>query len=130
MLSSLPVTTESEVEDTGKDFLVIREDEVRSSFWPSQKDQPKGPRKGTLAAVRTRICGELQVQDQDIGPVLEAVKAGRKTTKPQLQDMSLPQRKVCGQWEWLRIQRGALGRCLQDPRDGENVYQLVVPESL
>lgn len=137
VLSRLPVATEPEVKDTGKDFLVIREDEVRASLWPSRKDLPEGPRKASVAAVRTRICGhsweefrELQIKDEDIAPVLEAVKMGRKPTKSQLQDMSSSQRKVCGQWERLGIQRGVLFRRLHDPRDGENICQLVVPKSL
>ena len=89
------------------------------------------------AAQRTRVCGysweevrELQMNDQDLGPVLEAVKMGMRPNKQQLQGMSLSQRKVCGQWERLRIQQGVLVRDLQDPRDGVNICQLMVPKSL
>ena len=139
VLSRLPVTIEPETEDTGKDFLVIREDEVRASLWPARKDQFKeaGKVQVVQAARRTRVCGysweevrELQMKDQDLGPVLGAVKMGMRPNKQQLQGMSLSQRKVCGQWERLRIQQGVLVRDLQDPRDGVKICQLMVPTSL
>ena len=139
VLSRIPVTIEPETEDTGKDFLVIREDEVRASLWPARKDQFKeaGKVQVVQAAQRTRVCGysweevrELQMKDQDLGPVLEAVKMGVRPNKQQLQGMSLSQRKACGQWERLRIQQGVLVRDLQDPRDGVNICQLMVPKSL
>lgn len=44
VLSRLPVHPEPEAEDSGKDFLVIKEEEVRASLWPAweaQMGQPK-----------------------------------------------------------------------------------------
>lgn len=139
VLSRLPVTIEPETEDTGKDFLVIREDEVRASLWPARKDQSKeaGQVQVVQATPGTRVCGyswdevrELQMKDQDLGPIVEAVKMGMRPNKKQSRDMSLSQRKVCGQWERLRIQQGVLVRDLQDPRDGVNICQLMVPKPL
>lgn len=139
VLSRLPVTTEPEIEDAGKDFLVIREEEVRATLWPAPKEQLKelGRVQARQATGGNRVCGyswneirDLQMQDQDLGPLLEAVKKGSRPNRQQLQDMSLVQRKVCGQWERLGIRQGVLVRQLQDPRDGAKICQLVVPKSL
>lgn len=44
--------------------------------------------------------------------------------------MGWSQQKLTGQWKRLQLQYGILFQCLQDTRDGEEVHQLVVPESL
>lgn len=89
-LSRLPVTTEPNIKDTGKDFLVFREEEVRASLWPAPRDPQKnaGKIQAHRATVGNRVCGysweeirDLQMQDQDLGPLLKAVKMGNRPNR-------------------------------------------------
>lgn len=139
VLSRLPGGTEPEVEDIEKDFLVIKEDEVRACLWPTSGAEAKEVpvHSATQSKVRGQICGssweemrELQMRDPDISPVLRALNACQKPMKEVLRAMNWTQRKLVGQWERLKTQHGVLFRCIRDPRDGEDVHQLVVPESL
>lgn len=139
VLSRIPVATEPEVEDEEKDFLVIKEEEVRACLWPAGDVRLREPVACSAAQSRVRgqICGHswdelrgLQAQDPDISPVLAAMKTRDRPTKQVLHTMSWPQRKLVGQWERLKLQHGVLFRSLLDPRDGEEVNQLVVPVPL
>ena len=139
VLSRIPVAAEPEVEDVEKDFLVIKEEEVRACLWPTGevRQSESVAHSATQSRVRSQICGhsweelrELQVQDPDISPVLTALKAHERPAKQMVRTMNWPQRKLMGQWERLKVQHGALFRCVQDPRDGEEVRQLIVPVSL
>ncbi|KAJ8355307.1 hypothetical protein AAFF_G00071700 [Aldrovandia affinis] len=72
----------------------------------------------------------LQSQDPEVGPVIAALRAGNRPCKAPLREMSRAQRRLVGQWDRLKLQRGVLFRCLQDPRNGDDVRQLIVPELL
>lgn len=58
------------------------------------------------------------------------MKTLERPTKQVLRTMNWPQRKLIGQWELLKLQHVVLFWRLWDPRDGEEVSQLVVPVSL
>ena len=139
VLSRIPVAAEPEVEDVENNFLVIKEEEVHACLWPTGKvrQSESVAHSATQSRVRSQICGHsweelrvLHVQDPDISPVLTALKAHERPAKQVVRTMNWPQRKLIGQWERLKVQHGALFRCVRDPRDGEEVCQLVVPVSL
>jgi len=75
VLSHIPVGQEPEVEDIEKDFLVIKEDEVRASLWPAREFEKKAPViAATQAAVQGNLCGHswdklqrLQTGDPGVG---------------------------------------------------------------
>ncbi|KAJ8416966.1 hypothetical protein AAFF_G00328440 [Aldrovandia affinis] len=134
-----PSHSEPEAEDPGKDFLVIREEEVRASLWPGRDVQTKTQKahQAAQAAVKGHFEGHswedlqhLQSQDPEVGPVIAALRAGNRPCKAPLREMSRAQRRLVGQWDRLKLQRGVLFRCLQDPRNGDDVRQLIVPELL
>ncbi|KAJ8361969.1 hypothetical protein AAFF_G00409050 [Aldrovandia affinis] len=131
--------SEPEAEDPGKDFLVIREEEVRASLWPGRDVQTKTQKahQAAQAAVKGHFEGHswqdlqrLQSQDPEVGPVIAALRAGNRPCKAPLREMSRAQRRLVGQWDRLKLQRGVLFRCLQDPRKRDDVRQLIVPELL
>ncbi|KAJ8401402.1 hypothetical protein AAFF_G00386330 [Aldrovandia affinis] len=131
--------SEPEAEDPGKDFLVIREEEVRASLWPGRDVQTKNTKthQAAQAAVKGHFerhswedLQRLQSQDPEVGPVIAALRAGNRPCKAPLREMSWAQRRLVGQWDRLKLQRGVLFRCLQDPRNGDDVRQLIVPELL
>lgn len=136
VLSRLPMQLEPEEEDLGGDFLVIKADEVRASLWlaTERPSEQQTTHRATQAAVKSHVNGHsfeelqrLQSQDPDIGPVMRMLRAGHKPSKAQIIEMSAPQRKLIGQWDCFTLNRGVLFRGLQDPRDGEEIRQLVVP---
>ncbi|KAJ8378736.1 hypothetical protein AAFF_G00236560 [Aldrovandia affinis] len=105
----------------------------------AQKRRPKGKQahQAAQAAVKGHFEGNswedlqrLQSQDPEVGPVIAALRAGNRPCKAPLREMSRAQRKLVGQWDRLELQRGVLFRCLQDPRNGDDVRQLIVPELL
>lgn len=139
VLSRLPVQSEPEKEDPGGDFLVIKAEEVRASLWLANErpSEQCALHQGRQAAVKSQVNGHtfeelqrLQSQDSDIGPVIGMVRTGQKPPKAQIAEMSAPQRKLIGQWDRLTLRRGVLFRGLQDPRDGEEIHQVVVPKTL
>lgn len=137
-LSRIPTETEPEVEDREKDFLVIPAEDVRTRFGPAEA-KPVGFRDmaAQQRAVKGGSCGLnweelrlLQKDDPEVGPVLTAVGKGMSPTKEQQKDMEPGLRKLFGQRERLQINHGVLFRRLHDPRDGEEIRQLVVPGAM
>ncbi|XP_034027647.1 uncharacterized protein LOC117511847 [Thalassophryne amazonica] len=86
--------------------------------------------KGQVLGYEWSEIQQLQKADPNIGPVLCAAKANVKPVGEQMRSMGPVLRKLVYQWDRLRVRQGALFRCIWDPRDGEEVWQLVVPESL
>lgn len=139
VLSRLPTTEEPEVEDTGKDFLVMTSEEVRACLWPA-KETGAERQEGHIAvqtAVKGKVSGyewsevqQLQTADSNICPVLGAVKMNTRPAREQVQGMGPVLKKLAYQWDRLKIRHGVLFRCIWDPRDGEEIWQLVVPDPL
>ncbi|XP_041958650.1 uncharacterized protein cuzd1.1 [Alosa sapidissima] len=139
VLSRIPQTQEPEVADNDKDFLVIQADEVRACLWPGQEVGTRGPdvHAASQAAVTAKVYGhsweelqQLQADDPSVGPLAIAVKRNARPNRHQLQEMPPALKRLSSQWERLKIRYGVLFRCLCDPRDGEEVHQLVLPECL
>lgn len=123
--------SEPKAEDFGKDFLVIKEEEVWASLWPVGKDQMEQTNayQAAQTAGRSHMGGhsweellQLQSQDPEVSPVLTALRSANRPNKVQMRVMSLLQWKLIGQWDRLNLQQGVI--CY------EEVRQLIVPETL
>ena len=65
-----------------------------------------------------------------MGPIARATKCNARPNKNQLQEMTPELKKLASQWDRLSIRHGVLFRSICDPRDGEEVHQLILPESM
>ena len=139
VLSRLPRTREPEVSDTDKDFLVIQADEVRACLWPGQEAYARKPGVHVVSqvAVTAKVSGhsweelqQLQADDPVVGPIARAATCNARPNKGQLHEMTPDLKRLASQWDRLKVRHGVLFRCICDPRDGEEVHQLVLPESL
>uniref|UniRef100_K7EY25 Gypsy retrotransposon integrase-like protein 1 n=1 Tax=Pelodiscus sinensis TaxID=13735 RepID=K7EY25_PELSI len=141
ILSRLPLEEElEEGEDLEKDFLVIPADVVRACLWlevPKQegevmvKEVSQNLVEGEDAIISGYSWEEIRTlqKEGDLGPVLEAVMNRMRPDRSF--GAKYPQsKKLTRQWERLRLHRGVLFRVICHPRDGEEVWQLVVPVSL
>lgn len=72
----------------------------------------------------------MQKKDITVGVVLTAIKMGVRPNRTQLGTMNSMAKKLAGQWDRLTLYQWVLFRKIRDPRDSEEVWQLVVPESL
>ena len=138
-MSRLPRTQEPEVSDTEKDFLIIQADKVRACLWPGQEANARKPgvHVASQDAVTAKVSGhsweelqQLQSDDPVVGPIARAAKCNARPNKNQLHEMTPDLKRLASQWDRLKVRHGVLFRCICDPRDGEEVHQLVLPESL
>ncbi|CAM2105845.1 unnamed protein product [Caretta caretta] len=139
-LFRLPLEEESEEgENLEKDFLVIPADVVRTCLWLENptpedkamvKDAVQNLVKGESAMISGYSWEEIQTLQRkgDVGPVLVAVTRRRRPDW-RFGARYLQSKKLAREWERLRLHRGVLFRVTY-PRDGEEVWQLVVPVSL
>lgn len=139
VLSRVPAEQEPEKEDTEKDFMLLGTDAVRALFWPAtEAERDKEDREiAVQAVVKSKVVGqsweevsELQNEDLTVGPIRKAVIKGVRPTRDQKVQMESSLRKLADQWDRLRLRHGVLFRRIRDPRDGEVLWQMVVPESL
>lgn len=89
------------------------------------------------AAVKAKVYGhsweehqQLQADDPIVGPLIVAMKRGDRPDQHQLREIAPGFEKMSLQWDRLKMHHGVLFRFIRDPRDGEEVRQLVLPESL
>lgn len=138
-LSRIPQALEPEVADTDKDFLIIQADEVRACLWPGQEVgiMEPGVQVASQAAMKAKSYGhsweelqQLQAGDPVVGPMKLAVQRNDRPNKHVLQSATTEFKRLASQWDRLKIRHNVLFRCICDPRDGEEVHQLVLPESL
>uniref|UniRef100_A0A3B1JKD5 Gypsy retrotransposon integrase-like protein 1 n=1 Tax=Astyanax mexicanus TaxID=7994 RepID=A0A3B1JKD5_ASTMX len=139
VLSRLPAHEEPEAKDTGKDFILINTEEVRACLWPAAERREVEPavHVAVQASIRKGVSGyswgeieEQQKCDPDIRPVYSAVLRGKNLSPAEQRAMTPKLRKLSKQFDRLKLRHGALFRCICHPRDGEGVWQLIVPESL
>uniref|UniRef100_A0A3B3QN89 Gypsy retrotransposon integrase-like protein 1 n=1 Tax=Paramormyrops kingsleyae TaxID=1676925 RepID=A0A3B3QN89_9TELE len=139
VLSRMALALEPEVSDAEKDFLLLNAEEVRACLWPGQVSAPGVSEVRVASQVATE--GEtylwrwdeirrLQMDDAEVGPTLRDVEQNNQPVGRQLKAMEPARRKLISQWDRLRLRNGVLFRRVADPRDGEEVHQLVVPETL
>lgn len=135
VLSRIPVSTEPEGEDSGKDFICLGSEEVRACLWPGQKDVVT---HGAIqSAVRAAVDGfswtELameQKKDPMVQPVLAAVQEQQRPPGASLRLADPKLQRLFKEFERLSLHKGVLFRTITNPRDGEETRQLVVPKSL
>lgn len=138
-LSRIPSREESEKDDDGKDFIRLKADEVRACLWPGKRadqGEPEG-KAAVQASVRGEISGyswneigKLQRSDHVICPIYKAVSENKRP-KPENQSCMEPKlKKLAKEFDRLKLRQGVLFRRIFDPKDGEEVWQVVVPEPL
>lgn len=139
VLSRIPWGMEPEEDDNGKDFIRLTSDEVRACLWPGKEEgvDKSVVRVAKQAAIRKSVDGyswssikEQQRKDPCIAPVYNAVLENRRIMTRTFRDMETQQKKLARQLERLKLRHEVLFRVITDPRDGEEIWQLVVPESL
>ncbi|RXN16347.1 Transposon Ty3-I Gag-Pol poly [Labeo rohita] len=139
VLSRIPWGIEPEREDTGKDFIRLTSDEVRACLWPGEGEEIEEStvRVAKQAVIKKGVDGyswssisEQQRKDPCIAPVYNAVLENRRLVARSFRGMETQQKKLARQLERLKLRHQVLFRVIMDPRDGEEIWQLVVPESL
>ncbi|KAI5609495.1 hypothetical protein C0J50_9467, partial [Silurus asotus] len=138
-LSRIPSREVLEKDDDEKDFIQLRTDEVRACLWPAKKvDQEESVKK---MAVQTAIRGEIsgyswseigkqQRNDPLIFPILKVVTENKRPSRVDQNGMEPRMKKLAREFDRLKLRQGVLFRRILDPRDGEEIWQIVVPELL
>lgn len=139
ILSRIPWGIEPEKDDAKKDFIRLTSDEVRACLWPGKNEESGGHTVhiATQAVIKTGVdgyswlsIGEQQKKDPCIAPVYTAVLENKRIVAHSLRSMGAQQRKLVRQLERLKLKHQVLFRVITDPRDGEEIWQVVVPDSL
>lgn len=73
---------------------------------------------------------EQQKNDPNVAPIYRAVLKNKNLTPSEQRDMDVELKKLAIQFIRLKLKKGVLFRTILDPRDGEEICQLVVPEPL
>ncbi len=151
VLSRIPSCEEPEQEDSAKDFIKMNSDEVCACLWPFAKQQQKVQAcVSDKMSVTRKVPGyswsdieEQQKIDPHIAPIYRAVVTNKnlspveqwnitnKNLSPvEQRNMDVELKKLARQFIWLKLKKGVMFRTIFDPRDGEEICQLVVPEPL
>lgn len=138
-LSRIPWGIEPEKDDAGKYFIRLISDEVRACLWPGKDEEGNEPtvQTATQAVIKAGVDGyswssicEQQKKDPCIAPVYTAVLENKRIVAHSFRSMGAQQKKLARQLERLKLKHLVLFRVITDPRDGEEIWQLVVPGSL
>ncbi len=138
-LSRLPTKEEPERDDTEKDFIRISSEEVHACLWPPHetKREDVGIQLAVQASVRKVVNGyswdeimKLQKSDPVIALVCDSVSKNKRPSPAEQRSMTPQLKKLFRDFERLQMHSGVLFRCIYDPRDGEKISQLVVPDLL
>ncbi|RXN33232.1 Transposon Ty3-I Gag-Pol poly [Labeo rohita] len=138
-LSRIPSSEVPEKDDDGKDFIWLGADEVRACLWPGKRtDQEKPEGKAAVqASIRGEIngyswseIGKQQKTDPAIGPIYKAVSENKRPSRMDYSCMEPKQKKLAKEFDRLKLRQGVLFRRIIDPRDGEEIWQMVVPGPL
>ncbi|XP_042624230.1 uncharacterized protein cuzd1.1 [Cyprinus carpio] len=138
-LSRIPSREEPEEDDDGKDFIRLGADEVRACLWPGKRidqEEPEG-KAAVQASIRGEIngyswseIGKQQKNDPVIGPIYKAVCDTKRPSKMHHSYMEPKMKKLAKEFDRLKLRQGVLFRRILDPRDGEEIWQVVVPEPI
>lgn len=136
VLSRIPLTEEPEEEDTAKDFIQMNSEEVRACLWPVNEKQAK-LQTSIQVSMMNKISGcswseieEQQKNDPTVAPIYRAVLINKNLSSVEQRDLDPTVKKLAKQFIRLKLKKGVLFRTILDPRDSEEICQLVVPESL
>ncbi len=138
-LSRIPSREEPEKDDDGKDFIRLGADEVRACLWPGRRIDQKEPEG--KAAVQASIRGEIngyswseigkkQRNDPVISPIYKAVSENKRPSGMDHSCIEPKLKRFAKEYDRLKLRQGVLFRRILDPRDGEEIWQMVVPEPL
>ncbi|XP_076730651.1 retrovirus-related Pol polyprotein from transposon 412 [Maylandia zebra] len=139
VLSRIPDQEEPEQEDTGKDFIKVGPEEVRACLWPARLEKDgRADLKARVQATAGKALGGhsweevegAQKSDPVVGPVYRVVERGTEMSHAELHALTPDARRLHQQLDRLRLYKGVLYRHVSDPRDGEEIRQLIVPETL
>ncbi len=136
VLSRIPSCEETEQEDSAKDFIKMKSDEVRACLWPVAKQQQR-VQASVQVSVTRKVPGyswsdieEQQKIDPHIAPIYHAVLTNKNLSPVEQRNMDVELKKLARQFIRLKLKKGVMFRTIFDPRDGEEICQLVVPEPL
>ncbi len=136
VLSRIPSCEEPEQEDSAKDFIKMKSDEVRACLWPVAKQQQR-VQASVQVSVTRKVPGyswsdieEQQKIDPHIAPIYHAVLTNQNLSPVEQRNMDVELKKLARQFIRLKLKKGVMFRTIFDPRDGEEICQLVVPEPL
>lgn len=138
-LSRLPTKEEPERDDTEKDFIRISSEEVYACLWPAleTKQEDISVQLAVQASIRKEVNGyswdeimRLQKSVPVIALVYDAVSKNKRPSPAEQQSMTPQLKKLFRDFERLQMHHGVLCRSIYDPRDGEKISQLVVPDPL
>ncbi len=136
VLSRIPSCEEPEQEDSAKDFIKMKSDEVRACLWPVAKQQQR-VQASVQVSVTRKVPGyswsdieEQQKIDPHIAPIYHAVLTNKNLSPVEQRNMDVELKKLARQFIRLKLKKGVMFRTIFDPRDGEEICQLVVPEPL
>lgn len=138
-LSRIPSREEPEKGDDGKDFIWLGADDVRACLWPGRRIDQEKP-DGT-AVVQASVRGEIkgyswseigkeQRNDPVISHIHRAVSQNKRPTRMDHSCMEPKLKKLAKEFDSLKLRHEVLFRRILDPRDGEEIWKVVVPESL
>ena len=82
----------------------------------------------TLTGYSTAELHQAQLEDPNIGKVLQAKQGNCRPSMEQAKSRSLEYRRPLQQWEQLSVMDGVLMRLYTQPRENQGWTQLVVPE--
>uniref|UniRef100_A0A3Q3K5F3 Gypsy retrotransposon integrase-like protein 1 n=1 Tax=Monopterus albus TaxID=43700 RepID=A0A3Q3K5F3_MONAL len=132
----MPTIEEPEREDLANDFIKMDAGEVRACLWPTTKQQ-QNVQALVRASMTKKVPGyswddveQQQKTDPHVAPVYRAVLVNKNLHPAELRNMDVELKKLARQFTRLQLKKGVLYRTVFDPRDGEEICQLVVPESL
>ncbi|XP_052392086.1 uncharacterized protein LOC127939541 [Carassius gibelio] len=136
VLSRIPSSEEPEQEDSAKDFIRMNSDEVRACLWPvANKHQIV--QASVQVSVTRKVPGyswsdieEQQKIDPHIAPIYRAVLTNKNLSPVEQRNMDVELKKLSRQFTRLKLKKGVMFRSIFDPRDGEEICQVVVPEPL
>ncbi len=130
---------EPEKDDDGKDFIQLGADEVRACLWPGRTiDQKELEGKAAVqASIRGEIngyswseMGKKQRNDPVISPIYKAVSEKKRPSRMDHSCIEPKLKRLAKEFDRLKLRQGVLFRRILDPRDGEEIWQMVVPEPL
>ncbi len=139
ILSRIPWGIEPEKGDTGKDIIQLTTDEVRACLWPGKGEEgvESTVRVAKQAIIKEGVDGyswssicEQQRKDPCIAPVYDAVLENKRLVARSFRGIGAQQKKLARQLERQKLKHQVLFSVITDPRDGEELWQLVLLESL
>lgn len=86
--------------------------------------------RGEINGYSWSEIGKQQRNDPVISPIYNAVSKNKRPSRMDHSGMEPKLKKLAKEFDRLKLRQGVLFRRILDPRDGEEIWQMVVPEPL